>query len=124
MDGAPVEEAAARVSVFDRGFLYGDSVYEVLRTFEGRPFCLDEHLDRLERSASRIEMQVPSREQITSAVAATCKAAAQPNLYIRIVVTRGAGELGLDPALADQPRLIVIVKPVNLPPASAYDDGV
>jgi branched-chain amino acid aminotransferase len=124
IDGAPVDAAQARVPVFDRGFLYGDSVYEVLRTFSGKPFALAEHLDRLERSASALVMQLPARADIERAVAETLVAAGEPDAYIRIVVTRGAGDLGLDPSLADQPRLIVIVRPVKLPDEQQYMDGV
>jgi branched-chain amino acid aminotransferase len=129
MDGAAVPAEEARVPVLDRGFLYGDSVYEVTRTFAGAPHLLAEHLDRLERSAAGLEMRLPPREQIEAAVLQVCRAArgdrATPDeLYLRIVVTRGAGELGLDPALADAPRLVVIARPVRPPPAEAYRDGV
>jgi len=124
IDGAPVDAAEARVPVFDRGFLYGDSVYEVLRTFDGRPFELSPHLDRLEHSAEGLQMRLPPRAEIVRAVEETLRAAGEPNAYVRIVVTRGAGEIALDPAAADEPRLIVIVKQVSLPPKSAYDDGV
>jgi len=112
------------VPVFDRGFLYGDSVYEVLRTVDGRPFAMREHLDRLARSAAGLELGLPPRADIERAIADTLAAAGEPNAYVRIIVTRGAGELGLDPALADGPRLVVIAKAANLPPAEHYRDGV
>jgi branched-chain amino acid aminotransferase len=124
IDGAPVDAAEARVPVFDRGFLYGDSVYEVLRTFSGRPFGMVPHLERLERSAAGLEMTIPPRAEIERAIAETLAAAGEADAYIRIIVTRGAGEIGLDPAMADRPRLIVIVRPVHLPDASAYENGV
>jgi branched-chain amino acid aminotransferase len=124
IDGSPIDATQARVPVFDRGFLYGDSVYEVLRTFDGEPFELEPHLDRLERSAAGLGMGLPPRDQIRRAVEETLRAAAEPNAYVRIMVTRGAGEIALDPAAADVPRLIVMVKQVALPPASAYADGV
>jgi branched-chain amino acid aminotransferase len=124
IDGAPVDAAEARVPVFDRGFLYGDSVYEVTRALAGVAFALDEHLDRLERSAAGILMRTPPRAEIARAVADTLAAAALPDAYVRIVVTRGAGEIALDPAAADRPRLIVIVKPAAPPPPEAYRDGV
>jgi branched-chain amino acid aminotransferase len=124
IDGAPQPADAARVSVFDRGFLYGDSVYEVTRTFKGVAFALDDHLDRLERSAAGILMQTPPRAAIQRAVEETIAATGLADAYVRIVVTRGAGEIGLDPAMADQPRLIVIVRPVKPPPPEAYRDGV
>jgi branched-chain amino acid aminotransferase len=123
IDGAPVDAAQARVPVFDRGFLYGDSVYEVLRTFGGRPFALEEHLDRLAHSAHGLEMALPPRAAIRAAVEETLAAAGEPEAYIRIVVTRGAGEIALDPAMADAPRLVVMVKPVRMPDPSLYSDG-
>jgi branched-chain amino acid aminotransferase len=124
LDGVPVDAAEARVPVFDRGFLYGDSVYEVLRTFGGRPFGLPEHLERLTHSAAMLEMTLPPRAEIERAIRDTLAAAGEPDAYVRIIVTRGAGEIGLDPAMADRPRLVVIVRAVNLPPPSAYTDGV
>jgi branched-chain amino acid aminotransferase len=124
IDGAPIDAALARVPVFDRGFLYGDSVYEVTRAFGGRPFALVEHLDRLERSAAGIGMTMPPRAEIEDAVAATCAAVGSGELYVRIIVTRGAGEIALDPAMADRPRLIVIARPVHPPPPEAYAEGV
>jgi len=124
IDGAPVDAAAARVPVFDRGFLYGDSVYEVTRAFGGVPFALDEHLDRLERSAAGLLMRTPSRAAIRQAVVDTIAASELDDAYVRIVVTRGAGEIGLDPAAADEPRLIVIVRPPKPPAPEAYRDGV
>ena len=124
IDGAPVPAADARVPVFDRGFLYGDSVYEVTRAFGGVPFALDEHLDRLERSAAGLLMRTPPRAAIKKAVLDTLAAAQLDDAYVRIVVTRGAGEIALDPAAADEPRLIVIARPPKPPPPEAYRDGV
>lgn len=124
IDGAPVDAQLARVPVFDRGFLYGDSVYEVVRTFSGRPFALAEHMARLERSAAQLEMTLPPRSEIERAIADTLAASAIADAYVRIMVTRGAGEIALDPAMADTPRLIVIVRPVKLPEPALYADGV
>ncbi|HEX8950664.1 MAG TPA: aminotransferase class IV [Polyangia bacterium] len=124
IDGAPVDAAEARVSVFDRGFLYGDSVYEVTRALSGVAFALDEHLDRLERSAAGLVMRTPPRAAIEKAVVDTIAASGLDDAYVRIVVTRGAGEIALDPAAADEPRLIVIVRPPKPPPPEAYRDGV
>ncbi len=122
--GTVVDADQARVSVFDRGFLYGDSVYEVLRTFEKKPFALPEHLDRLEQSASRIGMRIPPRAEIEQAVLKIITAVNEPDQYIRIVVTRGAGEIALDPAAADEPHLIVIARAAKLPDEALYRDGV
>lgn len=138
VDGALVEPARATVSVFDRGFLYGDSVYEVVRTYGGRTFELDAHLARLAHSAERIGLALPWDARRTSAeLARTLEAARGGDVrdpeaapwnvdeqYARILVTRGAGELGLDPALAVDPKSIVIVQPMRGPPARAYAEGV
>jgi branched-chain amino acid aminotransferase len=124
IDGAPVDPDQARVPVFDRGFLYGDSIYEVFRVFAGKPFMQTEHLERLEQSAAGLAMKIPPRGEIERAVADTLAAAGEPEAYVRIVITRGAGEIGLDPSLADRPRLIVIARKVVVPPADAYDKGV
>src|SRR5262245_41880652 len=118
-----VPPGEARVSVLDRGFLYGDSVYEVTRTFGGVPHLLNAHLDRLMRSAAGLRLELPPRATIERAVAEVIAAAGAQGegveLYLRIVVTRGAGEIGLDPALADRARLVVMARPVHLPPPEA-----
>src|SRR5262245_9143747 len=124
IDGAVKSEEDAVISVFDRGFLYGDSVYEVTRTSGSRPVDLGRHLDRLDRSAAAIGLPLPSRAELEDAVARTLAAGANPESYVRVVVTRGGGRIGLDPALADGPRLVVIVKALELPPESAYEQGV
>jgi branched-chain amino acid aminotransferase len=112
IDDAIFDENTASISIFDRGFLYGDSVYEVTRTAGGRPVDLERHLVRLERSAAAILL--PTR---------TLAAAGNPDSYIRIILTRGSGEIGLDPALAVAPRLIVIVRPLHLPAPELYREG-
>jgi branched-chain amino acid aminotransferase len=115
LDGVLFDPPEAKVSVFDRGFLYGDSVYEVVRTYDGRPFALGEHLQRLAWSAARLGIALPVPvETIRAEVAECLRAAGNPDSYIRIVVTRGAGEIGLDPALAVDPVRLVIVR--SLPP--------
>lgn len=124
LDGHCVDAAEARVSVFDRGFLYGDSVYEVTRALRGVPFALEDHLDRLDRSAAGILLVPPPRDTIRDAVLETIQKSALADAYVRIVVTRGAGEIALDPAAADEPRLIVIVRAPKPPPPEAYRDGV
>ena len=124
IDGAICAPEQATISVFDRGFLYGDSIYEVMRTSGGRPVDRDAHLDRLERSAAAIVLPPPDRERISAAVEETLRAAHNDESYVRIVVTRGSGEIGLDTALADRPRVIVIVRPLVLPPPEAYTRGI
>jgi branched-chain amino acid aminotransferase len=121
--GAVVDAAEARVPVFDRGFLYGDSVYEVTRTFGGRPFALDEHLDRLARSGAGLGMALPPRDEIARAVEEAVAQSGEAECYVRVVVTRGSGPIGLDPALADAPRLVVLALPLSLPDAALYRDG-
>jgi len=130
VDGRISDEAGAVVPVLDRGFLYGDSVYEVTRTAGGRPVDLGPHLDRLGRSAARLRIMLPPRAVIEDAVAETLAAAGvrgggkAGDAYIRVVITRGAGEIGLDPMLADRPRVVVIIKPVSLPKPESMRDGV
>jgi branched-chain amino acid aminotransferase len=124
INGTLFDESQAAISVFDRGFLYGDSVYEVTRTMAQKPVELDEHLARLERSADALALGLPPRKELAAAIFETLAAAKNPESYIRIVVTRGGGEVGLDIALADRPNVIVIVKPLALPSAADYRDGV
>jgi branched-chain amino acid aminotransferase len=138
LDGTLVPPSAARVSVFDRGFLYGDSVYEVIRTYGGRPFELGAHLARLRHSADRIGLEPRWGAPRTAAeIERTLEASrggdrpdpdAAPwnagERYVRVVMTRGAGEIGLDPALAVDPVALVIAQPLAGPPARAYADGV
>lgn len=125
LDGVLVSPEDARVSVFDRGFLYGDSVYEVIRTYGGRPFELGRHLERLEGSAARIALPLPwSRERFAAELSRTLAADGNAESQVRLIVTRGAGELGLDPALAARPLVLLISTPLHPPPPEAYRDGV
>lgn len=125
INGSISPPEGARVSVFDRGFLYGDSVYETLRTVRGQPLDLDDHLQRLERSARRIAIRLPrSPREITEAVLETLEAAGNAESYIRIIVTRGEGEIDLDPAAARGGSVIVIVKPLKLPLPEYFERGV
>jgi len=123
INGELCDEAAATVSVFDRGFLYGDSVYEVMRTAGGRPVDLEPHLARLARSAQGLMLAVPPSAQLRAAIAATLEAAGNDESYVRVVITRGAGEIGLDLALARDPRTIIIVKLLQQPPRELYERG-
>jgi branched-chain amino acid aminotransferase len=115
---------SAHISVLDRGFLYGDSVYETIATMHGRPFALAQHLDRLERSAGRIGLPLPPRASIEAAVAATLAEASNDESRVRVVVTRGTGAMDLDPASAGEPQLVVIVTPRNGPTPEMYQAGV
>ncbi|MGB8332606.1 MAG: aminotransferase class IV [Polyangiales bacterium] len=125
IDGRIVDAADARVSVFDRGFLYGDSVFEVFRTYGRVPFAQQEHLERLGRSAQRLMIPMPvSIEALSAEVRATLEAAGEGNWYVRVVLTRGTGPLTYDPTTATTPLRVIIVVPVSVPPAHYYDKGV
>jgi branched-chain amino acid aminotransferase len=104
----------ASISVFDRGFLYGDSVYETLRTVGGRPFELAAHLLRLHRSAAGIGFDYPfSDAEITDAITRTLAAAENPLSRIRVIITRGTGPIALDTRVAESPVLVVLVTPLD-----------
>ena len=124
VQGQIVPSQDARISVFDRGFLYGDSVYETVATTKGRLFALIEHLERLEESANRIGIVPPPRAEIEAAVLATVAAAGNAESRVRIIVSRGEGWGDLDPASATNPQLIVIAGPRGGPTPQMYADGV
>lgn len=125
IDGEIVDGADARVSVFDRGFLYGDSVFEVYRTYGGVPFAEREHLERLARSAERLMIPFPvSIETLSGEVRATLDAAGPGQWYVRVVITRGTGPLTYDPSTANEPLRVIIAAPLTLPPADHYERGV
>ena len=125
LDGQVLSSEEARVSVFDRGFLYGDSVFETIRTYGGRPFELEAHLVRLARSAERVHIVLPcSLDQLAEEVCRVVNAASNSESYIRVMVTRGSGELGLAPDLAVEPLRVVIVTSLQPPSAEAYRDGI
>jgi branched-chain amino acid aminotransferase len=119
----PAEEA--RISVLDHGLLYGDGVFEGIRVYGGLPFLLDEHLDRLAASARAIVLELPAGR---AEIAALCREAAQRaglvDGYLRLVVTRGAGALGVSPHTCPRASLIVIAAPLTLYPPERYRDGV
>jgi branched-chain amino acid aminotransferase len=123
INGEVFDEASARISVFDRGFLYGDSIYEVMRTASGRPVDLDAHLDRLRRSGEAIALPIASEPMLREAIAEVLEAARNPESYVRVIATRGAGEIGLDTSLADDPKTLIIVRPLALPPRELYERG-
>jgi branched-chain amino acid aminotransferase len=126
VDGRLVPPEEAFVPVLDRGFLYGDSVYEVVRTYRGKVFELGRHLDRMDRSAEGIALQLPPREQVERELSRTLQSAGNAESYARIVVTRGEGtKFGLQPHFAEGPgRLVVIVRPLEPPPPEVYDRGL
>ena len=125
IDGSIVAPEEARVSAYDRGFLYGDSVFETIRTYRGVPFALADHMERLARSADRVGIPMPiPKEAMSGEVERAVLAAANPESYIRAMLTRGAGPLGLDPTLAQEPLRVIFIEPLVPLPASMYRDGV
>ncbi len=125
IDGVRAAPGSAQVSVFDRGFLYGDSVFETMRTYGGRPFALREHVDRLVWSASRVFIDVPvEARELCEEVERATREAGFSESYLRLMVTRGVGALGLDPGLSERPLRVLIVAPLVAPPPEAYRDGV
>jgi branched-chain amino acid aminotransferase len=120
-----VPEDEARVSVFDHGLLYGDGVFEGLRSYAGRVFRLDAHLDRLYASARAIRLTIPlGKEAVAQAVLDTLAANDLVDGYVRLVVTRGAGGLGLDPNKTSHPQVIVIADQISLYPREYYERGL
>lgn len=126
INGELYNEDNAKISVFDRGFLYADSVYEATRTFNRKPFRIERHLDRLFKSADQISL-IPTLtiEEILYEIERTINAAYSDDLSLRIVLTRGNNEdLGLDPALAHRNNLIIFCKPINPNPGWWLTEGV
>lgn len=125
LNGSLVDEADAKISVFDHGLLYGDGVFEGIRAYNGRVFYLDEHVRRLYDSAQAICLDMPiPMEQCAQAVVDTCKANAMMDGYIRLVVTRGVGTLGLNPYVCKEPQIIIIASAIQLYPQELYDNGL
>jgi branched-chain amino acid aminotransferase len=119
----PPEEAM--VSVFDRGFLYGDSIYEVTMTINKKPFLIDKHLDRLWNSASKIDLRPDyTKEEIKAEIQKLLEKLDIANVYIRIVLTRGEGEITLDPTIKLKNNLVIIAKDLPSNPEWWYKDGV
>jgi branched-chain amino acid aminotransferase len=124
IDGAISTPEQAKISVLDRGFLYGDSVYEVVRTYEGRIFALSEHMKRLEGSAARLHIDLPDRGWLEGEVARTLNEAGNAESYCRIIVTRGSGPITLDPTTAEKSLTVIIAKPYEPFPARSYQQGI
>ncbi len=125
LDGKFVDNDEAKISVFDHGLLYGDGVFEGIRLYGGNIFRLEEHLERLEYSAKAIMLQIPlSREQLRWATCETCRQNNLTDAYIRLVVTRGVGDLGLAPWLCPKPSLFIIASKISLYPKEYYDNGL
>jgi branched-chain amino acid aminotransferase len=125
IDGKFYDEQNAKISVFDHGLLYGDGIFEGIRAYNGRVFKLQEHIDRLFYSAKAILLNIPvSHEEICRAVVATCRENQIRDGYIRLIVTRGVGGLGLNPNRCKQPSIIVIADKIQLYPVEMYERGL
>jgi branched-chain amino acid aminotransferase len=125
MNGKLVPEDEARVSVFDHGLLYGDGVFEGIRVYEGNVFRLKEHIDRLFESAKTISLDIGmTPEQVELATVETVAANKHRDAYIRLVVTRGKGDLGIDPDKCPKPTFFIIVASIALYPQEMYETGI
>jgi branched-chain amino acid aminotransferase len=130
VNGRVFDQAHAVISIFDHGFLYGEGVYETLRTYNGQPFLFERHMKRLRTSADMLALDVPlSDGEIDARFRETMRAAGlgdspEREAYIRILVTRGIGELTYDPVATPTPSIVVIVKPNSHPPAAVFEKGV
>ena len=125
VDGEYFGKDQARVSVYDHGLLYGDGVFEGIRVYGGRVFKLTEHLERLYDSARAIHLAIPMNlEAMTAAVNDTVAVNEKSDGYIRLVVTRGKGNLGLNPFTCERASVIIIVDDIQLYPQACYDEGI
>jgi branched-chain amino acid aminotransferase len=125
LDGAYLPESEAKISVFDHGLLYGDGVFEGIRFYNGRVFRLEGHLDRLWDSARAIALTIPlSREEMTAALIETVRQNELRDGYIRLIVTRGVGNLGLNPETCKRASVIIIASSIALYPEEQYQRGL
>ncbi len=125
IDGKFYKKEDAKISVFDHGLLYGDGLFEGIRVYDNCIFKLDEHLERIEYSAKAIALDLPwSREELAKVHIEACRRNGVANGYIRSVITRGAGDLGLSPRNCSNPSLIVIADKIKLYPQSVYENGI
>lgn len=125
INGTYYPKEDAKISVYDHGLLYGDGVFEGLRAYSGVVFRLDEHLDRLYQSARSILLEIPiPQEQLAEDVRATIARNNLTDAYVRLIVTRGGGSLGLDPAKTSDPQVIIIADSISLYPEELYEKGL
>lgn len=123
--GKLFDKADAKISVYDHGLLYGDGVFEGIRSYSGRVFRLKQHVDRLYESARSIHLEIPiSKAEMSAAITDTLAANSLIDAYIRVIVTRGAGSLGLDPRKTTDPQIIVITDSISLYPPELYEHGL
>lgn len=125
LDGSIVDESEAKISVFDHGILYGDGIFEGIRFYEGRVFRLTEHIERLFLSAKAILLKLPwTVEEVCEYTLDTIRANGLKDGYIRLVITRGVGDLGLNPYLCEVPSMFIIASGITLYPDELYEDGL
>ncbi len=125
IDGEFFDQADAKVSVFDHGLLYGDGIFEGIRFYNGRVFRMQEHMDRLWESARSICLEIPiSRKEMDDALLETIRQNDLRDGYVRLIVTRGVGNLGLNPAQCKQPSVIIIASTIALYPEEVYKRGL
>jgi len=125
INGTLYDKEDAKISVYDHGLLYGDGVFEGIRSYGGKVFRLEEHLDRLWNSAKAIWLQIPiSKEQMAQGIEETLKENGIEDGYIRVVVTRGSGTLGLDPNRCSDPQVVIITDYISLYPDELYQKGL
>ena len=126
VNGRIADQDHATISVFDHGFLYGEGIYETLRTYNGQPFLFDRHMRRLRNSARMIALPLPFTDgELEEQIGATMAAAhLGGEAYIRVLVTRGVGDLTYDLKATPTPSVVIIVKAQTDPPAEAYEQGV
>src|SRR4029453_7852163 len=125
LDGKLVDKADARISVYDHGLLYGDGVFEGIRVYAGKIFKPQEHLRRLYDSAKAIRLTIPlTPERFLAAMEETYRANNMTECYIRAVVTRGVGSLGIDPNKCATPSIIVITDQIHVYPKEQYEKGI
>jgi branched-chain amino acid aminotransferase len=125
LNGKFVEQAEAVVSVFDHGLLYGDGVFEGIRSYDGLIFKLEQHVDRLFESAHTIMLNIPmSKAQLIEVVKQSLRVNKLHDAYIRLVVTRGVGDLGLDPRKCAKPTIFIIADKIELYPKKLYEQGL
>ncbi len=126
LNGKFLEKENAKISVFDHGFLYGDGAFEGIRSYAGLVFKLDEHLDRLYETAHTLMIQIPlNKKEMTSAIVGTLKVNHLQDAYIRVIVTRGEGDLGLDPKKCKgKANIVIITDKITLYPEELYKKGM
>ena len=125
IDGKYYDKADAKVSVFDHGLLYGDGIFDGIRIYNGKVFKIKEHIERLYESAKAIILEIPmTKEEMKAAVEDAVKVNERKDGYIRLVITRGEGSLGLDPASCKKATVIIIVSDIQLYPKEYYEKGI